>query len=85
MTVRIRGQEFYIIQELMDILPVGRESITSYIRKGRLKGVKMGRLWYIPRIELDRFLDPRYQEGVSKVIKDIQSQGEKIRPLLESK
>lgn len=78
MTVRIRGQEYYVVQELLDILPVGRVSITGYLRSGRLKGIKMGRIWYIPRIELDRFLDPRYQEGVSKVLKDIQSQGEKI-------
>ena len=78
MTVRIRGQEYYVVQELLDILPVGRVSITGYLRSGRLKGIKMGRIWYIPRIELDRFLDPRYQEGVPKVLKDIQSQGEKI-------
>lgn len=73
MTTRIRGQEYYIVQELLDILPVGRVSITGYLRSGRLKGIKMGRIWYVPRIELDRFLDPRYQEGVKKVLKDIQS------------
>ena len=73
MTTRIRGKEFYIVQELLDILPVGEVSITGYLRSGRLKGVKIGRMWYIPRIELDRFLDPRYQEEVKSLKKQVQS------------
>jgi len=73
MTTRIRGQEFYSVQEIVDILPVGKQSITHYLRTGRLKGVKLGRVWYVPRIEVDRFLDPRYQEGVKSQNKDIQS------------
>lgn len=73
MTTRIRGKEFYIVQELLDILPVGRVSITGYLRSGRLKGIKIGRIWYIPRVELDRFLDPRYQEEQKGLKKDIAS------------
>jgi hypothetical protein len=73
MTTRIRGKEFYIVQELLDILPVGRVSITGYLRSGRLKGIKIGKVWYIPRVELDRFLDPRYQEDQKSLKKDIQS------------
>ena len=72
MTTRIRGKEFYIVDELLDILPVGRVSITGYLRSGRLKGIKIGRIWYIPRVELDRFLDPRYQEDLKSLKKDIQ-------------
>lgn len=71
MTVRMRGQDYYVIQELLDILPIGRVSIAGYLRSGRLKGVKMGRIWYIPRVELDRFLDPRYQESIKIKDKDI--------------
>ena len=73
MTIRMRGKEFYTVNELMDILPVGRVSIASYLRAGRIKGVKIGRLWYIEKIELDRFLDARYQENVKSLKKDIQS------------
>ena len=73
MTIRMRGQEFYIVQELLDILPVGKQSITHYLRTGRLKGIKLGRIWYIPRVEVDRFLDPRYQEEQKSLKKDIQS------------
>ncbi|GAI61680.1 unnamed protein product [marine sediment metagenome] len=73
MTTRIRGKEFYIVQELLDILPVGEVSITGYLRSGRLKGIKIGRIWYVPRIELDRFLDPRYQEDIKRGKEDIQS------------
>ena len=73
MTIRIRGQEYYITEELVDILPVGKQSITNYLRSGKLKGVKIGRVWYVSRIEVDRFLDPRYQESVKSLKKDIQS------------
>ena len=73
MTIRMRGKEFYTVTEIMDILPVGRVAIASYLRSGRLKGVKIGRLWYVDRVELDRFLDARYQENVKSLKKDIQS------------
>lgn len=73
MTTRIRGQEFYSVQELIDILPVGKQSITHYLRSGRLKGIKLGRIWYVPRVEVDRFLDPRYQERIKIPDKAIQS------------
>jgi len=73
MTTRIRGQEFYIVEELVDILPVGKQSITNYLRSGKLKGVKLGRIWYVPRIEIDRFIDPRYQENEKSLKKDVQS------------
>lgn len=72
MTVRMRGKEFYTVNEIMDILPLGRVAIASYLRAGRIKGVKIGRLWYIEKIELDRFLDARYQENVKSLNKDIQ-------------
>lgn len=73
MTTRIRGKEFYTVGELLDILPVGEVSITGYLRSGRLKGIKIGRIWYVPRIELDRFLDPRYEEIIKSPDKAIQS------------
>ena len=73
MTIRMRGKEFYTVTEIMDILPVGRVAIASYLRGGRLKGIKIGRLWYVDRVEVDRFLDARYQENVKSLKKDIQS------------
>ena len=73
MTTRMRGREFYTVSEIVDILPVGRVAIASYLRSGRLKGVKIGRLWYVDRIEMDRFLDARYQEEQKSLKKDIQS------------
>ena len=73
MTTRMRGREFYTVSEIVDILPVGRVAIASYLRSGRLKGIKIGRLWYVDRIEMDRFLDARYQEDQKSLKKDIQS------------
>ena len=73
MTRSIRGKEYYTVQELVDILSVGRQSIQLYLRTGRIKGIKLKKVWYIPRVELDRFLDPRYQEEQKSLKKDIQS------------
>jgi len=73
MTVRMRGKEFYTVTEIMDILPLGRVTIAAYLRAGRIMGVKIGRLWYVEKIEMDRFLDARYQENVKSLKKDIQS------------
>ena len=73
MTVRMRGKEYYTVTEIMDILPLGRVTIASYLRAGRIMGVKIGRLWYVDRIELDRFLDARYQKEQISLKKDIQS------------
>jgi hypothetical protein len=73
MTRRMRGREFYTVTEIMDILPLGRVAIASYLRSGRIMGVKIGRLWYVDRIELDRFLDSRYQLEQKSLKKDIQS------------
>ena len=73
MTVRMRGKEFYTVSEIMDILPLGRVTIASYLRAGRLMGVKIGRLWYVERVEVDRFLDARFQLEQKSLKKDIQS------------
>ena len=73
MTRSIRGKEYYTVQELVDILSVGRQSIQGYLRSGRIKGIKLKKVWYIPRVELDRFLDPRYQESAKSPKEDIQS------------
>ena len=73
MTRKIRGKEYYNVEELVDILSVGRQGIQGYLRTGRLKGIKLGAVWHVSRVELDRFLDPRYQEVQESLKKDIQS------------
>lgn len=73
MTVRIRGIEYYLTSDLIDILPVGLQSINHYLRSGRLRGIKLGRKWYIPRVELDRFLTPKGNVNSKCPTEDIQS------------
>ena len=73
MTRKIRGQDYYNVEELVDVLSVGRQGIQGYLRSGKLKGIKLGAIWHVSRIELDRFLDARYQENVKSLKKDIQS------------
>lgn len=73
MTRKIRGQDYYNVEELVDVLSVGRQGIQGYLRSGKLKGIKLGAIWLVSRVEVDRFLDPRYQENEKSLKKDIQS------------
>jgi len=56
MTLRIKNQRFYTTEELSDMLPLTQLSIAAYIRKGRIRAVKIGLLWYISEANLNIFL-----------------------------
>ena len=73
MSTRIRGVEYYTVQDLKDILPIDHQTITRYIVAGKIKGIKIGVKWYVSRIELDRFLDARYNDIIKRCEKAVQS------------
>lgn len=60
MTIRIKNQRFYTTEELSDMLPLTQLSIAAYIRKGRIRAVKIGLLWYISEANLNLFLQGDY-------------------------
>ncbi|MCL6614075.1 MAG: helix-turn-helix domain-containing protein [Firmicutes bacterium] len=45
-------------QEAAEILAVSPKSIREWLRQGKLKGVRAGRLWRIREHDLEAFLDP---------------------------
>lgn len=45
-------------EEVAEILAVSPKSIREWLRQGKLKGVKAGRLWRIRECDLEAFLDP---------------------------
>lgn len=45
-------------EEAAELLAVSPKSIREWLRLGKLKGVKAGRLWRIRERDLEAFLDP---------------------------
>jgi len=45
-------------EEVADRLAVSPKSIREWLRQGKLKGVRAGRLWRIRERDLEAFLDP---------------------------
>ncbi|MBE3584431.1 MAG: helix-turn-helix domain-containing protein [Limnochordaceae bacterium] len=48
-------------EEAAEILAVSPKSIREWLRKGKLKGLRAGRLWRIREGDLEAFLDPVLQ------------------------
>jgi len=61
MTIRIKNQRYYTTEELSDMLPLTQVSIGNYIRKGKIRAVKIGLLWYISETNLNLFLQGTFQ------------------------
>jgi excisionase family DNA binding protein len=55
-------------EEVASILAVSPKSVREWLRRGKLKGVKAGRLWRVRKRDLDTYLDLAVQtsERVSK-------------------
>ncbi len=49
--------KIYRAEELSHILKLSITSVQSYLRKGRIKGVKIGREWGVSEKNLRAFLD----------------------------
>ena len=57
MSIKIKGEEYYLVKDLADILPIEVDTIRMYLREGRIRGKKIGILWYVSSRDLRRFLD----------------------------
>ena len=55
--VRILRNEFYTVKDLIKILPLTEVSIRAYLKTGRIKGVKIGNKYYIPKENIKKFLN----------------------------
>ncbi len=50
-----RVSELLTIKDVSRILKVSQGTIRRMLDRGELKGVRVGRLWRIPQMEIDRF------------------------------
>ncbi len=59
MAIKIKGEEYYLIEDLIDILPLTKTTLRLYLRQGKIRGRKIGVLWYVSNRDLRIFLDSR--------------------------
>ena len=57
MAMEVEGIKFYTIHEIADRLKVTPQTIRAYIKKGRLKGIRIGRPLYVTEKNLLEFLE----------------------------
>lgn len=61
--IKIGKKSFYLVDDLVKILPITSLTIREYLRKGKIKGRKIGRLWYVSEENLGAFLEGDKVEG----------------------
>lgn len=49
-------KQFYSIADIAIIRDCSKQRVWEYIKYGKLKGIKIGRNWKVPKDELERFL-----------------------------
>ena len=53
---KIRGISFFTTDQLVDILGLSMLTVRKYLKKEKIKAVKVGQRWYISSKNLDKFL-----------------------------
>ncbi|MBA7543334.1 hypothetical protein ES705_38291 [subsurface metagenome] len=66
MPVRMLGEKFYLVEDLVDILPLGKKSIQVYIRTGKLPGRRVGKFYYVSQASLKEFLKGRDRKAIEE-------------------
>ena len=56
LTEEEKAERPFTVKETADFLKVNINTITRWIKEGRLKAVKIGRAWRIPRSEIEKIL-----------------------------
>jgi excisionase family DNA binding protein len=51
-----KARKVYTPEQVAEQLQVSLKTVTNYLREGRLKGFKVGRLWRITEDDLEEFL-----------------------------
>lgn len=48
--------EILTVEDVMELLYVGKNTVYSLLQSGQLKGFRLGRSWRIPRESLSKFI-----------------------------
>jgi len=55
--IQFKDKELFSVKELGEILPITPLTIRAYIREGKIRGRKVGVLWYVSKQDLEAFLE----------------------------
>ena len=62
--------ELITLQEAAEYAGLSKESIHSYVKKGRLKARKRGWMWFTTRAAVDEYLQSRDLDSIPKKYRD---------------
>ncbi|MBA7543195.1 hypothetical protein ES705_35525 [subsurface metagenome] len=66
MPVRMLTEKFYMVEDLVDILPLSKQTIQVYIRTGILPGRRIGKFYYVSQASLKEFLKGRDERKIEE-------------------
>jgi hypothetical protein len=66
MPVRMLTEKFYLVEDLVDILPLSKQTIRIYIRIGKLPGRRIGKFYYVSQASLREFLKGRDRKVIEE-------------------
>lgn len=58
--------ELITLEEAAEYAGLSKESIHSYVKKGRMKAKKRGWMWFTTRTAVDEYLRSRHLENIPK-------------------
>ncbi len=61
----ISDNEIMTVEEVCEVLYIGRNTAYELLSSGQLRGFRIGRVWNIPREALMRFIEERSMPTVS--------------------
>jgi len=64
---------YYTPEELARALKVSGETVRARLRRGEIKGLRLGRIWRVPRDEVERLLGP---EGLAALDRELEREQE---------
>ncbi|MBA7548797.1 hypothetical protein ES705_41265 [subsurface metagenome] len=64
MPIKIDEEVYFSVEELVAILPLTALTIRDYLRKGKLKGKKVGRLWHVSKRNLKSYLEGNIKQDL---------------------
>jgi excisionase family DNA binding protein len=59
----MEDEKFYTIKEVAELLKVSDGGVRKWLKTGKLKGIKLGRIWRIRESDFDKFLKERESAG----------------------
>jgi len=55
----MEDERFYTIKEVAELLKVSDGGVRKWLKTGKLKGIKLGRIWRIKKSDLEEFVNER--------------------------